>query len=147
MSREGYLACVRHSATVSEYSPAKMRQNTRTQTKPPKRLEEEALLKLQEKIDGRLSRYAQLQYALFLAKNYFAALEKNPIPREALIPSHFWFGDAVKLALHWRLYMLPQRDYQVFGVADSTMGRIISWSRELVSKPVIGLLMLNINII
>jgi len=107
-----------------------MRQHNRTQTKPPKRITPNNLAKLQSELDNRLSRYAQLQYFKHLYSNW--KKEKENSSEVGLIPSHYFFGDAFKLALHWRLYYKGNKSYEQFGVPETAMARIIQWSRTLV---------------
>jgi len=110
-----------------------MRQHNRTQTKPPKRVSEENLSKIQTQLDNRLSRYAQLQYFNFLYQRWKQEKEKVPPTEAALVPSHYFFADAFKIALHWRLYYKPNKEYEaLFGVPETALARIVEWSRSLV---------------
>ena len=76
-----------------------MRQQRRTQTKPPQRLEKEKLI--QDEIDQKLTRYAQLKFVEHVYKNFELETQKERQTQAALIPAHYFFGDAVRLALHW----------------------------------------------
>jgi len=108
-----------------------MRKHNRTQTKPWKRIEEQKLSQLQEDLDKRLSRYAQFQYYNHLLKEFMAEKEKKT--DLGLVPSHYFFADAVKIALHFRMFYKKQLEYsKLFGVPESAAKRIFEWSRELV---------------
>jgi len=52
----------------------------------------------------------------------------------AMIPSHFYLSDAIKLLLHWRLYYLAVKLYQKFGISESAMARLIKWDLKMVYK-------------
>jgi len=115
-----------------------MRQHNRTQTKPPKRITPENLANLQSDLDNRLSRYAQLQYFKYLYCNW--KREKQNSTEAGLVPSHYYFADAFKLALHWRLFYKANKTYELFGVPETAMARIIEWSRYLVLFHIIRIL-------
>ena len=68
-------------------------QTNRTQNKPAQRVTD--LYTLQSENDRRLSRYAQLQFGLHINKEW--QREKEHKTFNGLVPSHFFWGDAVKL--------------------------------------------------
>jgi len=90
------------------------------------------LLVLQGEINNRLSFQSQWRFYKFSYKAWKEATTTDPQPMEALIPSNYFFGDAVKAALHWRLYYLSHGDYKKFSIASKTHQRIIAWSQALV---------------
>jgi len=50
-----------------------------------------------------------------------------------MIPSHFYFPDAIKLLLHWRLFYLSHSHYKQFGISGSAMKRLINpWDLTIV---------------
>ena len=107
-----------------------MRKQNRTQ-KPWQRISAPNLASLQEQIDNRLSRFAQLRFFEHLLKSFTVEKEQKTIL--GLVPSHYFFGDAVKIALHFRLYYWKQKQYEIaFGVPETAAARIFEWSRELV---------------
>lgn len=109
-----------------------MRKHNRTQSKPWQRIEEKQLVALQEQLDQRLSRYAQFQYYSYLLNQF--TKEKEGKTDLGLVPSHYFFADAVKIALHWRLYYKKNLDYPAhFGIPESAAARIFEWSTELVN--------------
>jgi DDE superfamily endonuclease len=108
----------------------------RRSTKPRshKRISQPAMVKLQNDLDSRLCRFAQLQFALsiFLAMKCCEVLGFND-PNHLLffVPSHFFWADAVKLFLHWLLYYKDQGSYSVFNIASTPLARIIEWIKQL----------------
>ena len=73
-----------------------------------------------------------LVFKLPIYRSWKLEKQKDPPTETALIPSHYFFADAFKLALHWRLYYKSNKTYEIFGVPETAMARIIEWSRLLV---------------
>ncbi len=50
-----------------------------------------------------------------------------------MIPASLYFGDVVKLLIHWRLYYLSNKHMERFGVSESCFKRLLTqWEPELV---------------
>ena len=92
------------------------------------------MTRLQNDIDARIRKPAQWKFYDALYESWKEAKNApGEQPAEALIPSHYFFFDAAKLALHWRLYYWPYTAYNTFGIPEKPMDRIIGWSQKLVS--------------
>ena len=79
-----------------------------------------------------MSRFAQLQFALHFTKKFLDQKRLHPHSPQSLIPSHYFLGDVIKLALHWRIHYCSQTEYKKWGIGETLMGRIIEWSRLFV---------------
>jgi len=104
-----------------------MKRLNKTQNKPPQRLKN--LIELQNLNDNRISRYAQIKLAEYIWENLKNARQNKS--DDALIPSHFFWGDAVKLYINWTLYYNSDSVYRKFGIVDSAFNKIIKWCRIL----------------
>ena len=109
----------------------RMKNNLKTQNKPWQRIETAKLADLQTLLDNRIGRWAQLQFYEHVLKVFTEEKEKKSVL--GLVPSHYFFADAVKIGLHFRLYYKTHKFYEnVFGVPETTASRIFEWTRQLV---------------
>ena len=90
---------------------------------------------MQEFLDARLRQNSQTQYAVEFYSQW-SALRNSGFEADrqaALIPSHYFWADTVKIHLHWLLTQEVDSYYEYYGIAGTTANRLHKWCRKMVS--------------
>jgi hypothetical protein len=94
------------------------------------------LAELQTFFDGRLPRFAQILFATGFYHRWSTLTKSDSIPerQQSIIPSLFFWGDMIKIRMHWLLIQEVDSYYSYYGVVATTANKLHKWTREIERK-------------